>query len=353
MPRHKRLSPKGQPRRWYASCDAAQLSFPVSSLPISPSAPAGSVSYPDDSSAMLLSVFDGHGADGSAVSSRAMTSMIAVLGGGGAESQRLREDPAAALTAAFQAAQTQLEAAALRKELDAKHSGACSLVAYVREQTLWIANAGDCACVLATAQANTATAAGKKAMQPGSRYVARKLSMEHKVDEPSEKARLEASGAWVRPAVFEANGGLSCPARLYRCKGEDSRRFGPGLAISRALGDIDAVSCGLIFTPDVQKHTLQAMPAAADGTPSDAEHDAFLILASDGVWEFLSAQAACDLVAPIYARGGTAAEACKALIERAQHCWKADDDEYSDDITAIVVFVPALLAALGTGIPLF
>ena len=89
-----------------------------------------------------------------------MTSMIAVLGGGGAESQRLREDPAAALTAAFQAAQTQLEAAALRKELDAKHSGACSLVAYVREQTLWIANAGDCACVLATAKTNTATAAG-------------------------------------------------------------------------------------------------------------------------------------------------------------------------------------------------
>jgi hypothetical protein len=64
---------------------------------------------------MLLSVLDGHGADGSAVSSRAMTSIIAVLGGGGAESKRLREDPAVALTAAFEAAQTQLVAAALRK----------------------------------------------------------------------------------------------------------------------------------------------------------------------------------------------------------------------------------------------
>ena len=49
----------------------------------------------------------------------------------------------------------------------------------------------------------------------------------------------------------------------------------PGLAMSRALGDTVAHSVGVSAVPDTEVVTI---------TP----HDRFLILASDGVWEFIN-----------------------------------------------------------------
>ena len=51
---------------------------------------------------------------------------------------------------------------------------------------------------------------------------------------------------------------------------------GPGLAISRSIGDLNAERSGLISMPEVISHDV------------DVDNDMYLILASDGVWEFLS-----------------------------------------------------------------
>ena len=58
-------------------------------------------------------------------------------------------------------------------------------------------------------------------------------------------------------------------------RAQENPQLGPGLCISRALGDLDAVRCGLVATPELCQHTVGA-------------GDAFLILATDGVWEFIS-----------------------------------------------------------------
>ena len=91
------------------------------------------------------------------------------------------------------------------------------------------------------------------------------------------------------------------------------------LAISRSIGDLSAVPCGMSATPEVISRPLRT------GASSGGE-DAFLILASDGVWEFLSEQDAVDIVTPFYeeaaAKGGKggrqAQAACRALIERSK-----------------------------------
>ena len=53
--------------------------------------------------------------------------------------------------------------------------------------------------------------------------------------------------------------------------------------MSRSLGDLVAVQCGTICKPD----TIQM--------PIEDRHLA-IIIASDGVWEFISSQEAVDLV---------------------------------------------------------
>ena len=76
--------------------------------------------------------------------------------------------------------------------------------------------------------------------------------------------------------------------------------------------------------------------------------DRCLILASDGVWQFLSSQEAMDVVYTHRDKGATAA--CRELIAVATELWHVSTDgEYRDDITAIVVFLPCFGSAGGGG----
>ena len=62
----------------------------------------------------------------------------------------------------------------------------------------------------------------------------------------------------------------------------------------------------------------------------------FMILASDGVWEFISNQEAVDLVHSVGSRSGPE-EAVSALVNEATKRWHAEE-EVVDDITAVVVY---------------
>ena len=61
----------------------------------------------------------------------------------------------------------------------------------------------------------------------------------------------------------------------------------PGLAMSRSIGDYIAHTVGVSTDPEVMKFEL---------TPQDK----FIIIASDGVWEFLSNEDVAKIVWPFY-----------------------------------------------------
>ena len=126
------------------------------------------------------------------------------------------------------------------------------------------------------------------------------------------------------------------PARMY----EDlaNPKLGPGLCVSRSLGDLNALRAGLIPTPDVFSHVV---------TP----HDKFLILASDGVWEFVDNDEAVELVADFYYQGMPAIDACRFLIAKAALRWRQEEGDYRDDITAIVVYLQEVLHRFDEGEP--
>ena len=66
------------------------------------------------------------------------------------------------------------------------------------------------------------------------------------------------------------------------------------------------------------------------------EDDKFLILASDGVWEFLSNDEVLDLVVPFWHQNDLKG-ACNTVVKESVAAWEGEEDSI-DDITVIVVF---------------
>jgi len=61
----------------------------------------------------------------------------------------------------------------------------------------------------------------------------------------------------------------------------------PGLAMSRSFGDKVAHSVGVSAEAEVQSFLLGV-------------HDKFVVIASDGVWEFLSNEDVANIIWPFY-----------------------------------------------------
>ena len=68
------------------------------------------------------------------------------------------------------------------------------------------------------------------------------------------------------------------------------------------------------------------------------EKDQWVLLATDGVWEFITSQEAVEIVSANMGKGKiSAAKACQALIEQAAIRWRHAEGDYRDDITAIII----------------
>lgn len=149
-------------------------------------------------------------------------------------------------------------------------------------------------------------------------WVANSLSIDHKPDRKDEKIRVKKSGGRVDP-FREQNGSPLGPYRVW-LRTENV----PGLAMSRSIGDMVAQSVGVIPEPEFFELTL-------DYT------DKFIIMGSDGVWEFISNDEAVRMVAPFWGDDDSDG-ACAALVAKAVENWKRED-EVIDDITCLVIFL--------------
>ena len=117
----------------------------------------------------------------------------------------------------------------------------------------------------------------------------------------------------------EPNGELDGPFRVW-VKGEEY----PGLAVSRSLGDSVAESVGVISEPEIIVKDLD----------STVKH---IVLAYDGVWDYLSGDDIIDIVTPFFLRGDPG-NAAKEIVSEATKMWEKDGIE-RDDITVIVSFI--------------
>lgn len=180
------------------------------------------------------------------------------------------------------------------------------------------------------------------------------LTHDHRPDAVMERARIIRSGGAVHRCRVNAQGLPIGPMRLCF-----PNTTSPGLALSRAFGDTLAATIGVSDQPEFRGVSFPqpvriwrseheagtgAMPGGlqdgADGTAmgsSPCQEHQILIVASDGLWDFISNDAALEIAA----RHKHADHAAAALTRAAQDAWAARfQGRHCDDITVAVAFLP-------------
>ena len=253
----------------------------------------------------IFSVLDGHGVNGHLVS-RFVTKYFTSFfknnkkmnsnNNEDAVYYRLKKNDSDILKRAFRHAERDIEK---NSDIDANFSGTtCVMVLQVGEKIL-CANVGD-----------------SRAIMVKENNVIIPLSIDQKPNDPEESKRIEGNGGEI--SQYEEDGEKSGPFRVWK-KGE----VYPGIAMSRSIGDLIATTLGVVPVP-------KFIEAKID------KDTKFIVLASDGVWEFLSNEKVAEIVMPFYKKDDPDG-ACKALIKKSTEWWN-QEDIVVDDITAIVVF---------------
>ena len=147
-----------------------------------------------------------------------------------------------------------------------------------------------------------------------------KLSEDHKPYLKKEQERIKKCGGYVEKFIYEDGVKDDGPYRVWN---GPSLQY-PGLAISRSIGDTDATCIGVISEPDCILKSLK-------------KEMNFIVIASDGIWEFLDNKKVVDVVKNFYSNGN-AKDACEELVKKSREIWEERGKEI-DDITAIVIFL--------------
>ena len=179
----------------------------------------------------------------------------------------------------------------------------CVSVIYTPERLI-VPNIGDSRAVLGRYDFNTKT------------YKAIDLSRDHKPTEKDEAKRIIDNDGRIQP--FTEEGEFVGPQRVW-IKDEEV----PGLAMTRSFGDRVAATVGVMSEPEIKEFNFE-------------EGDKFMIIASDGIWEFISSQECVEIVSKYYEKGDLKG-CCEYLYEESSKRW-LKEEEVIDDTTLILVY---------------
>jgi serine/threonine protein phosphatase PrpC/CRP-like cAMP-binding protein len=225
----------------------------------------------------------------------------------------------------------------LRNEpsVDDSLSGTTAISVYFhgRRNRITVSNVGDSRCVVGVKNPLTSS-------QKGSNLKAYPLSRDQTPYRKDERIRIRATGARVlsldqleglEPILEEGmseaeevelgeeidEGGD--PPRVWHPEGDY-----PGTAFTRSIGDAMAEDLGVFAEPEMLTREI---------TPDDK----ILVVASDGVYEFLTNQSVID----ICAKFDDPLEACRAVVAEAYELW-LQYELRTDDITIICIFIDSV-----------
>lgn len=257
---------------------------------------------PDDH---FFGVFDGHGEFGAQCSQFVKRKLCENLLRNG----QFNVDAVEACHAAYLMTNTQLH----EDEVDDSMSGTTAITILVRGSTLYVANSGDSRAVLAEKR--------------GEDIVAVDLSVDQTPYRSDELERVKLCGG--RVLTLDQIEGLKNPN--VQCwdteEGDDGdpprvwvhNGMYPGTAFTRSIGDSIAETIGVVPNPEMVVLEL---------TPNHP----FFVIASDGVFEFLSSQTVVDMVT----KYKDPRDACAAIVAESYRLWLQYETR-TDDITVIVV----------------
>ena len=191
------------------------------------------------------------------------------------------------------------------EEINSLFSGStCVSVIYTPEKLI-VPNIGDSRAVL-----------GRLINKETNEYKAIELSRDHKPTEKDEEKRILENDGRIQP--FIEDGEYVGPQRVWIKEDEV-----PGLAMTRSFGDRMAATVGVISEPEIKEYIFNP-------------NDKFMIIASDGIWEFISSQECINIIKEFY-NNNDIKGCCEFLYQESSKRW-LKEEEVIDDTTMIIVF---------------
>jgi len=188
--------------------------------------------------------------------------------------------------------------------IDTNFSGSTCVTLIYTPEKLLCANVGDSRAVLGRCVNGC--------------WVSQDLSRDHKPSDKDETERIIKRRGRIEPFRDE-NDEFIGPARVW-LKEDDI----PGLAMSRSFGDQVAASVGVIAEPEIKEWKF-------------SKEDMFIIIASDGVWEFIESEECVNMIKPYYLNNDIAG-AAEYIVKEATRRW-IKEEEVIDDITLVLVYL--------------
>ena len=265
----------------------------------------------------IFGVLDGHGPEGHFVSQFATDFIpsqltqnpeIKSLSDPEKIYKKLKENNCRIITQAFISADSQLK----NMNFDSLESGTtCCLIIHIGKHII-CANTGDSRALVVYDES------GDMNNPKNINYLtAVPLSIDYKPELPEEYNRIIMSGGVVEQLEDEYGRRVG-PYRVW-AKGQDY----PGLAMSRSIGDLKGKAIGVIPNPGILEYDLNKTTK-------------YIVVCSDGVWEFLNNDVVKDIGKEFYLQND-AVSFCNKLIEQSLFEW-SKYDIIVDDITAVVAF---------------
>ncbi|CAM9550019.1 unnamed protein product, partial [Choristocarpus tenellus] len=231
--------------------------------------------FDGDKDKALFTVFDGHGKEGDLCAIFCREHLPGVL----AREMAVVRTEEEGLRKAFINTNEQLHG---NHSVDDQLSGTTAVAVFISGRDMWVANVGDSRAIVV--------------QEHEGRLVAKPLSSDQTPYRKDERERVKASGARVMSMdqieglepIHEKWGDVNLGEELD--EGGDPPRiwspFGeyPGTAFTRSMGDMIAEELGVIADPEIIHRKIHA-------------GDRFIVIASDGVFEFLTNQSVADMVA--------------------------------------------------------
>ena len=260
-------------------------------------------------------VLDGHGPNGHACAQFCLEELP----------QKFEEAQADTVEERLVQASVTTNRALHKSKVESRDSGTTAVSLLVNDGVLYCSNVGDSRCVLGRRENSSIKAIA--------------LSKDQTLYRQDERQRIEASGGRVL-SIGQIEGSVpmdhvwSCdlgaeidgdgdPPRLWR---KDA--YEPGTAFSRSLGDFTAQELGCSPTPEVQEHVIDA-------------NDVCCVLATDGVWEFLTSQEVIDICVSCK----TPKEACYRIVAESYQRWYAREERIDDIACCVLYFDGASVAS--------
>jgi protein phosphatase 1G len=175
-------------------------------------------------------------------------------------------------------------------------SGCTAVVAILRDKKhLYVANAGDSRCVVCR---------DGKAID---------MSIDHKPEDDEERTRIEKAGGQVTKDG-RVNNGLN----LSRAIGDHAYKTNKDLSLEEQM---------ITSYPDVRYLEI------------DSNKDSFMVLACDGIWNFMSSQEVCDYIQERLDANNGYSKLSQICEELFMHCLAPDSDGDGtgcDNMTCII-----------------